>query len=942
MTEHEPVGGWRPRFSQLRRWCGTAVVVTLVALAATAAAGGEIRDERLSTTLLGRLEPGGEPRLAVRWDGPAGLLLDVWVDLDGDGELRPGELVGAGRPLAPGIEVVPLEIATEEYLVREPNLWVQASEPGRGRRNETGCLSSPGREGCAWQAGFVHAKLSGPVLTMAVFDDGTGPALYVGGSCARAGGVLVNNIARWDGSLWSALSGPSDTGTDGDVYALAVHDDGTGPALYAGGEFTHAGGVWVNYVARWDGTAWSTLSGPAGRGVSSPVSALAVFDSGAGPVLYAGGDFSTAGGVTVNHVAEWDGSAWSALTGPWDTGVSAWVRALTVHDDGTGPALYAGGEFETAGGVTVNYVAKWDGSAWSALSGPAGTGLDGTGPDYNPPVNALAVYDDGSGPALYAGGTFERAGGVTVNDIARWDGSSWSALSGPSGAGITDGYSVDALAAYDDGPGPALYVGGNFVDAGGVLVNNIARWDGSLWSALSGPSGTGIEGYVNSFAVHNDGTGSALYAGGWLWTAGGVTVGGGIATWDGSGWSAASGPTEAGLDASVLALIVHDGGSGPALYAGGEFTTAGAVTARGIARWDGTAWSAVNGPSGTGIEGSVHTLAVHDDGTGLALYAGGAFYIAGGVVVNRIARWDGFAWSALSGPVGTGTSGVVDALCVHDDGTGAALFAGGAFVTAGGVTVNHIAKWDGNGWSALTGPLDIGVGGMGYATVHALSAYDDGTGSALYAGGSFTTAGGVTVNYIAKWDGSAWSALSGASVVGTNHFVYGLGVHDDGTGPALYAGGSFRRAGGVEVNYVARWDGSEWSALSGPAGIGMDDAVGPLAVHDDGTGSALYAGGSFTTAGGVTVNGIAKWDGSAWSGLSGPSGTGMARDGYPVVSALSTYNDGSGPALFAGGWFTTAGGLRSINIAAWRCVPGLIFADGFETGDTSAWSATTP
>ena len=134
--------------------------------------------------------------------------------------------------------------------------------------------------------------------------------------------------------------------------------------------------------------------------------------------------------MAVNRVARWDGSAWSALSGPSGTGVDSSVIALAVFDDGTGPALYAGGWFSTAGGVTVNRVARWDGSAWSALSGPSGTGVDGS-------VSALAVFDDGCGPALYAGGYFDTAGGVTVNHVARWDGSAWSALSGPRGRGST-------------------------------------------------------------------------------------------------------------------------------------------------------------------------------------------------------------------------------------------------------------------------------------------------------------------------------------------------------------------------------------------------------------------------------------------------------------------------------------------------------------------------
>ena len=98
---------------------------------------------------------------------------------------------------------------------------------------------------------------------------------------------------------------------NGDVYALAVFDDGSGPALYAGGDFTTAGGVAGATTSR-SGTA--RAGRPLGSGVERPgVHALAVFDDGSGPALYAGGDFTTAGGVPANHIAKWNGSSWSAL-----------------------------------------------------------------------------------------------------------------------------------------------------------------------------------------------------------------------------------------------------------------------------------------------------------------------------------------------------------------------------------------------------------------------------------------------------------------------------------------------------------------------------------------------------------------------------------------------------------------------------------------------------
>jgi hypothetical protein len=373
---------------------------------------------------------------------------------------------------------------------------------------------------------------------------------------------------------------------------------------------------------------WSPL--PLGSGTDDVVDVLTTYDDGTGPALYAGGKFTLAGGVTANRVAKWDGTEWSPLEGPAGNGMNNRVNALTTYDDGTGPALYAGGSFITAGGVTANRIAKWDGTEWSPLTGPAGNGISGF-------VGALTTYDDGTGPALYAGGLFEMAGGVPANNIAKWDGTEWSALDGPAGHGMNS--IVLALTTYDDGTGPALYAGGSFIMAGGVSANNIAKWDGEAWSPLEGPSGNGI-----SDRVH--------------------------------------------------ALTTYDDGTGPALYAGGNFNRAGGVFALRIARWDGVEWSPLEGPSGNGLGGQAEALTTYDDGTGPALYAGGLFTTAGGVTANRIARWDGTEWSALEGSAGNGVDGIVVlALTTHDDGTGPALYAGGFFTMAGGVPANRIAEW---------------------------------------------------------------------------------------------------------------------------------------------------------------------------------------------------------------------------------------------------------
>ncbi|MEJ2720343.1 MAG: hypothetical protein P8181_04285 [bacterium] len=124
-----------------------------------------------------------------------------------------------------------------------------------------------------------------------------------------------------------------------------------------------------------------------------------------GGVVYVGGDFTQAGGRTVNRIARWDGGSWGGMGG----GVNGNVNAIAVGTDG----VYVGGNFTSTGGGSANYIAKWNGSSWSAL----GLGLDGI-------VNTIAA----SGNDIYVGGSFTTAGGISANGIAKWDGNGWSAL----------------------------------------------------------------------------------------------------------------------------------------------------------------------------------------------------------------------------------------------------------------------------------------------------------------------------------------------------------------------------------------------------------------------------------------------------------------------------------------------------------------------------------
>lgn len=371
-----------------------------------------------------------------------------------------------------------------------------------------------------------------------------------------------------------------------------------------------------------------------------------------------------------------------------------------------GGKLYVSGQFESAGRTTVKGLAGWDGLHWFPLFDPRPS--DPTNPNSSPigfVTHEAAPYATAMaarGHELFVAGGFLKdlsfGEDGHLDFTARWTGQHWERW---QFALVSPVVSCRVIAV----SGEDVYVGGAFLFQpaefsrefypGLPISFNIARWNGQQWTTL----GEGIRdvrdsgdprqlassfGSVNAIAVASDGD---LYAAGsfTMQTPEGLAYH--VARWDGQQWHPVgrglAGCTGFNCDPAVSALVIAENGD---LYAGGNFTRAGDVDARGIARWNGQEWSALAEPGSSlnGVDAPVEALALR----GRDLYVAGQFTTAGPIQARRIAKWNGQTWAPLGTP--DGADATITALALQTD----RITAGGYFQSAGGSPANSIAQWE--------------------------------------------------------------------------------------------------------------------------------------------------------------------------------------------------------------------------------------------------------
>ena len=282
------------------------------------------------------------------------------------------------------------------------------------------------------------------------------------------------------------------------------------------------------------------------------------------------------------------------------------------------------------------------------------------------------------------------------------------------------------------------------------------------------------------------------------------------------------------------------------------------------------------------LDGDITCMAI--DNNNKILYMGGNFkntlYNNNEIILNNICKLSLNNEPEIVSSLGTGFNSFITCMVVDTIGN---LYVGGNFTFVGGLDANYIAKWDGENWYALSN----GLSSIPYSMI-----IDNNNN--LIVGGTFILADNKKVNYIAKWNGEEWSSLG----EGLNGNVTSICYNNLGD---IFVGGYFteENTNKSKLNYIAKYSNDTWCNLN----KGLEAPVTCMSITNNGN---LYVGGYFINNGGVTMKHICSWNGINWCQLGGGLNS--------PPKCLSNYDD----KLYIGGCFTNVGGCDIKYITKWN------------------------
>ncbi|RKT78452.1 beta-propeller uncharacterized protein DUF5122 [Terracoccus luteus] len=292
--------------------------------------------------------------------------------------------------------------------------------------------------------------------------------------------------------------------------------------------------------------------------------------------------------------------------------------------------------------------------------------------------------------------------------------------------------------------------------------------------------------------------------------------------------------------------------------------------------------------------------------TPTAVYIAGDFTAVGSQTATRLARLSPTTGAPDPAFLAT-ANGPVRALSTSPDGS--TLYAGGTFSWAGGAQRANLAAF-----AAGTGAVSAWAPAAN-ATVSALAV--DPSGS-VAAGGQFTTVAGVARTALAQVTPSAAvtafdARLSGCNAPHTTKNTYtmapcvtevtALATRADTGGTQLLVGGRFGRSGTLERHNAAAF------SLGTAAPTAWNPVASGLVLSIATTTTGTFLGGDLTSVGGLVRTGLAALD--ATTGVGDPA---FRADTDNIALDLEPAPDGS--RLYVAGSFLTVAGQPRTNLAA--------------------------
>lgn len=677
----------------------------------------------------------------------------------------------------------------------------------------------------------------------------------------------------------------------GNVISLAVRADGS---FYGVGTFNTANDTPRLTVARFlAGGSLDTAFTPV------PISggntnAIVVQPDGK---VIVGGGFTTVAGVDRPYIVRLDatGAVDSSFNpGP---GFNASVSELALQSDG---ALIVSGNFSAFNGAPASGVARLTSSGSLDTSFSAGTSLTG--------VSAVAIQSDGK---IVLGGSFtaySSANGfaVTTGRIVRLNPN--GSFDSTFNAGLGFDNTVNALAIQPDG---RILAGGAFVNYAGAGANRIARLnsDGTLDPTFA--IGTGFNSTVSALRLLSDGSVLAggvftsykgtlafrlarLSSVGALDAAFNTALGAGITT------------TAPGTTANVGSLALQSDGS---ILLGGTFTAVNNAAHVSLARISAAGVVDDSFNPSVRTSGTVISMVPLPDGSWLA---GGLFTHVDNVPVGNLAKLSaaGALDTTFNASLGAGFNSAINVILPQPGGK---FLLGGLFTSFNGVTVNRIARLNGNG------TLDPSfVSGAGFNSTVGAMLQD--AGGAITVGGNFTSYDGQSYNRIIRLTADGAIDQGFWPGAGFNGFVTAL-ARRAGDERLVVAGNSFTSFDGVARANIARLNSGGSLDLTFVPPTTMPTLISSLIVLPD---DRVLVGGSTTSfssdqPGVATVNVVARLraDGSLDTDFAPQVGNFFIFSGTTTTSRPSLALQADGRILvsgvFAGANGELRGGLARLN-----------------------------